>query len=286
MKKPSNPLPVGKNDDIRLEITAFSALGTGIGRYAGFTVFVDGAVPGDTIDAHIIKVKPTYAVGIIRRVVKPSKDRIAPDCAVADRCGGCSFRALSYDAELRYKKQKVQDALTRIGGLNVAVREILSTGAPGTLPETLARTGYCLCGWQLERGDGLWYGEDGWQEHPDAAAAFAPGARLTLEEDWPAGYDGDFFAFHALWQPNRYTVRYASGLKGLAGLLVRGKTPDSAHVYDEAAPLSLCGFSLWGRRCTGWSTEPGGGQFFPAGEPVLDLCSEPDGLVTLYAVWE
>ena len=164
--------------------------------------------------------------------------------------------------------------------------EILSTGAPVTLPETLARTGYCLCGWQLERGDGLWYGEDGWQEHPDAAAAFAPGARLTLEEDWPAGYDGDFFAFHALWQPNRYTVRYASGLKGLAGLLVRGKTPDSAHVYDEAAPLSLCGFSLWGRRCTGWSTEPGGGQFFPAGEPVLNLCTEPDGLVTLYAVWE
>ena len=128
MKKNSNPLPVSKNDDIRLEITAFSALGTGIGRHAGFTVFVDGAVPGDVIDAHIIKVKPTYAVGIIRRVVKPSKDRIAPDCAVSDRCGGCSFRALSYDAELRYKKQKVQDALRRIGGLDVAVKEILSTG--------------------------------------------------------------------------------------------------------------------------------------------------------------
>jgi SAM-dependent methyltransferases related to tRNA (uracil-5-)-methyltransferase len=73
MKKASNPLPVGKNDDLRLEITAFSALGTGIGRYQGFTVFVEGAVPGDVIDAHIIKVKPTYAVGIIRRVIKPSK---------------------------------------------------------------------------------------------------------------------------------------------------------------------------------------------------------------------
>ena len=128
MKKASNPLPVSKNDDLRLEITAFSALGTGIGRYQGFTVFVDGAVPGDVIDAHIIKVKPTYAVGIILRVIKPSKDRIMPDCAVFDRCGGCSFRALSYDAELQYKKQKVQDALTRIGGLDVEVKEILSTG--------------------------------------------------------------------------------------------------------------------------------------------------------------
>lgn len=164
--------------------------------------------------------------------------------------------------------------------------EILSTGAPLTLPETLARTGHLLRGWQLERGDGLWYAEGGWQEGPDAAAVFAPGARLTLEADWPAGYDGDFFAFHALWAPNRYTVRYAPGLKGLARLLVRGETPESYHVYGEAAPLSPCGFSLWGRRCTGWSTEPGGGRFFPTGEPVLNLCDEPDGLVTLYAVWE
>ena len=92
MKKPSNPLPVGKNDDIRLEITAFSALGTGIGRYAGFTVFVDGAVPGDVIDAHVIKVKPTYAVGIVKQIVTPSPDRIGADCPAAERCGGCCAR--------------------------------------------------------------------------------------------------------------------------------------------------------------------------------------------------
>ena len=128
MKQQNKLLPLQKNDDISLEITAFSALGTGIGRFQGFTVFVDGAVPGDLIDAHIIKVKTTYAVGILQRVRKPSKDRISPDCAVFDRCGGCSFRALSYDAELQYKKQKVQDALQRIGGLDVEVREILSTG--------------------------------------------------------------------------------------------------------------------------------------------------------------
>ena len=88
MKQSSKQLPLKKNDNIRLEITAFSALGTGIGRFHGFTVFVDGAMPGDVIEAHIIKLKTTYAVGIINRVLKPSKDRIAPDCAVSDRCGG------------------------------------------------------------------------------------------------------------------------------------------------------------------------------------------------------
>ncbi len=124
--KPTPPLK--KNDDIRLAITAFSALGTGVGRHGGFTVFVDGAVPGDLIDAHIIKLKPTYAVAIVKRIVTPSPDRIVSDCPAAARCGGCSFRALSYDAELRYKKQKVQDALCRIGGLDIPVEEILTTG--------------------------------------------------------------------------------------------------------------------------------------------------------------
>ena len=124
--KPTPPLK--KNDEIRLAIAAFSALGTGIGRHGDFTVFVDGAVPGDVIDAHVIKVKPTYAVAIVKQIVTPSPDRIVSDCPAAERCGGCSFRSLSYDAELRYKKQKVQDALQRIGGLEIPVDEIFSTG--------------------------------------------------------------------------------------------------------------------------------------------------------------
>ena len=128
MKQHNTPLPLKKNGDVRLTITAFSALGTGIGRHAGFTVFVDGAVPGDVIDTHIIRVKPTYAVGSILQIVTPSPDRIDPDCPAAARCGGCSFRALRYEAELAYKKQKVQDALTRIGGLGLTVEDILCTG--------------------------------------------------------------------------------------------------------------------------------------------------------------
>ncbi|MBO5496713.1 MAG: InlB B-repeat-containing protein, partial [Oscillospiraceae bacterium] len=112
--------------------------------------------------------------------------------------------------------------------------ELLSTGAQLMLPDSFSRTGYRLCGWRLERGDGLWYDGDGWQAVPGVAAVFAPGASLTLEENWFAGYEGDSFAFHAIWEPNRYTVRYASGLQGLAGLLVRGETVDSVHVYGEA----------------------------------------------------
>lgn len=115
-----------KNDNITLEITSLSSLGSGVGHFEKMAVFVDGAVTGDKIIAHIIKVKSSYAIGIIKKIIKPSKYRIVSDCEVSDKCGGCSYRHISYAHELQVKKQAVEDALKRIGGLSVSVDEILS----------------------------------------------------------------------------------------------------------------------------------------------------------------
>ncbi len=115
-----------KNDEIELSITALSSEGSGIGHYKGMAVFVDSAAVGDTLKVHIIKVKSSYAVGKIVKIIKPSKHRIPPDCPVYDRCGGCSYRHISYEQELTVKRQRVEDALRRIGGLNISVDEIIS----------------------------------------------------------------------------------------------------------------------------------------------------------------
>ncbi len=106
-----------KNDDIELYIDAFSSEGSGIGRFEGMAVFVDGAAAGDTVTAHIIKVKPNYAVGKLVKVLNPSKDRIAPDCPLTATCGGCAFRHISYEAEVKMKREKVENAFKRIGGI-------------------------------------------------------------------------------------------------------------------------------------------------------------------------
>ena len=115
-----------KNDDITLEITSLSSLGSGVGHFEKMAVFVEGAVTGDKIIAHIIKVKSSYAVGIIKKILKPSKHRIVSDCEVSDKCGGCSYRHIDYSHELEVKRQAVEDALNRIGGLDIKVEEILS----------------------------------------------------------------------------------------------------------------------------------------------------------------
>lgn len=108
-----------KNDIIELHITSLTSDGDGVARTGeGVVVFVPNTAVGDVIDALILKVKKNVAYAKVNRIVTPSPDRIQPDCPVAARCGGCVYRHISYDAELCAKRQKVIDAVTRIGGLD------------------------------------------------------------------------------------------------------------------------------------------------------------------------
>lgn len=114
-----------KNDKIELTIEALTSEGSGVGRYNGLAVFVRGTVPQDKIIAHIIKRSKNYAIGIIDKIISPSPERIKSDCPYAMKCGGCSMRHMTYEEELRYKKCRVQDALNRIGHLDIEVDEII-----------------------------------------------------------------------------------------------------------------------------------------------------------------
>ncbi len=119
-------MELSKNDNIELNIDALTSEGSGVGRYNGLAVFVRGTAPGDKIEAHIIKRSKNYAVGIVNKIISSGASRIESDCPYSKRCGGCSFRHISYDEELKYKKNRVQEALTRIGGIDVKVDEIIA----------------------------------------------------------------------------------------------------------------------------------------------------------------
>lgn len=114
-----------KNDKIELTIDALTSEGSGVGRYNGMAVFVRGAVPEDRIIAHIIKRSKSYAVGIIDKIISPSPARIESDCPYSKKCGGCSLRNVTYEQELKYKLSRVNDALERIGHLDIKVDKIV-----------------------------------------------------------------------------------------------------------------------------------------------------------------
>ena len=109
--------PVRKNDDIELSITALSSEGQGIGRVDGYAVFVMGAAPGDRVRCHCIKVTSSYAVAKLIEIIEPSPDRVQEKCPVANRCGGCSLQHIAYSAQLDVKRKQVEDALSRLGGI-------------------------------------------------------------------------------------------------------------------------------------------------------------------------
>lgn len=115
-----------KNQDIQLNIEGYTAEGNGVGHYDGQAVFVSGAAKGDEIFAHIIKAKKTYAIGIIKQILKKSDDRIDVDCAHFRSCGGCAFRHISYEAEKELKRQKVVDAFQRLAHIDVPVNDIIT----------------------------------------------------------------------------------------------------------------------------------------------------------------
>jgi 23S rRNA (uracil1939-C5)-methyltransferase len=115
-KKKSPPL-------FNIKIEAYAAEGKSIAHLEdGKVLFVDNAVPGDVIDAIIIKDKKSWAQGRTTRLVEPSPQRIEPFCQHFGVCGGCKWQMLPYSQQLIYKQQQVSDQLQRIG--NVELPEI------------------------------------------------------------------------------------------------------------------------------------------------------------------
>lgn len=105
-----------KNDIIELKIEDMGVDGEGIGKYDGMTFFVKDAIMGDTIRARVMKLKKNYGYARVEEILESSAHRIAPECALHKRCGGCQIQALDYREQLRYKHNKVRNNLIRIGG--------------------------------------------------------------------------------------------------------------------------------------------------------------------------
>lgn len=120
-----------KNDSIELEITGYTAEGSGVGRYENIAVFVPLAAVGDRLRVKILKTAKTYAFGKLEQILSPSPDRVRQDCSQFAKCGGCVYRHIDYAAELRAKEQRVRDAVERIGGFrDLPIRSIVGSANP------------------------------------------------------------------------------------------------------------------------------------------------------------
>lgn len=115
-----------KGSEVELEIQSTAFKGKGVAKANGLAVFIPNTVPGDRVKARVVKRKKKYREAKLLEVLEPGPQRIDPRCRHAKVCGGCSWQHVTYEEQLRFKREQVQDHMERIGGLkNLEVKPTL-----------------------------------------------------------------------------------------------------------------------------------------------------------------
>lgn len=103
--------------NLNLFIERLGINGEGVARHEGYTVFVDGALPGEQVRARLYERHKSYGRASIIKQLKASRSRKRPPCPLFPKCGGCQLMHLEYEQQLEAKRQRVVDALERVGKL-------------------------------------------------------------------------------------------------------------------------------------------------------------------------
>ena len=119
-----------KGQIITAKCVDLSFEGKGVAKYEKGVVFVDGLFPGEEAEIEITYVRAGTSFGIVKKLLKLSKDRIQPRCPVCTTCGGCQFQQLSYKAQLEFKKNKVKNAFLRTAKMDVVVNDVIGMEDP------------------------------------------------------------------------------------------------------------------------------------------------------------
>lgn len=90
-------------------------------RVGEFVVFVPFVVVGEEVEIEITEVKRNFARARLLSVLKPSPDRVTPECRYFGGCGGCQYQHIAYAAQLRIKRKQIADLFQRVGGFAEAV---------------------------------------------------------------------------------------------------------------------------------------------------------------------
>lgn len=115
-----------KNEIFTAEIIDYTSEGLGVCRHDGQAVFVRGAARGDVARVRVVKVCGKVVWGRIDELITPSSARIVNNCAAFPLCGGCDLRHISYEEELWFKRNKVEQTLKRVGCVNLIAENVVA----------------------------------------------------------------------------------------------------------------------------------------------------------------
>ncbi|MGB7999346.1 MAG: 23S rRNA (uracil(1939)-C(5))-methyltransferase RlmD [Anaerobacillus sp.] len=132
-KKDVKGTVLANGQTIPLTIKRLGINGEGVGFFKRTVVFVPGALPGEEITAEITKVFPNRAEAKVKRLRKKSDARITPPCPVYEECGGCQLQHLSYNGQLREKRDIVIQSFERhasLGEKDITIQPVIGMEDP------------------------------------------------------------------------------------------------------------------------------------------------------------
>ncbi len=121
-----------ESKEIEVLVERLGIHGEGVGKVDGYTLFVEGALPGERVRAAIYERRKSFARARVVEFLNRSPDRTEPPCPLFGRCGGCQLMHLSYSKQLEAKRMRVVDALQRIAKIDAEVLPCIAS------PQTLS----------------------------------------------------------------------------------------------------------------------------------------------------
>jgi 23S rRNA (uracil1939-C5)-methyltransferase/tRNA (uracil-5-)-methyltransferase len=137
-KKTFNDHPFRYHEEIELEITTLTNLGSGLSRVAlpaaaepapsgGWVVMVPFTLPGERVRVRIFRNHRNFSEADLVAVLTPSPHRVQPGCPLFGRCGGCQYQHLAYPEQLKWKQQQVAELLQHMAAIEFPVAPVVGS---------------------------------------------------------------------------------------------------------------------------------------------------------------
>lgn len=119
-----------KNQMLTVTIEDLTHDGSGVAKIEGYPLFIKDALPGEEVRVKVVKVNKKFGFARIEKIEKKSLNRVTPPCPVYHKCGGCQLQHLSYEGQLLFKKNQVEQLIRRVGKLETEVLPTIGMAKP------------------------------------------------------------------------------------------------------------------------------------------------------------
>lgn len=122
--------PIKKNDRQTVYIEDLTHDGNGVAKIDGYPLFIQGALPGETAEIHVMKTLKNYGFAKVVNILEKSPDRVEAPCVYFSQCGGCQLQHLSYEGQLKWKQNMVANVMKRLGKIDAPVHPVKGMEEP------------------------------------------------------------------------------------------------------------------------------------------------------------